>query len=100
MNPSGSDVTFAFAFVPKLRFAESLMMNVIWTLLPPATKLGQGNIFTGICDSVNGGRGVAGTGGCLLPGGCLLLGSVCYQEGRLVETPPWDGYCCGRYASY
>ena len=24
-------------------------------LLPPATKLGQGNIFTGVCDSVNRG---------------------------------------------
>ena len=24
-------------------------------LLPPATKLGQGYIFTGICDSVKGG---------------------------------------------
>ena len=27
--------------------------------LPPATKLGQGYVFTGVCDSVNGG------GGCL-----------------------------------
>ena len=31
-------------------------------LLPPATKLGQGNIFTGVCDFVNGGV-------CLVPGG-------------------------------
>ena len=30
--------------------------------LPPATKLGQGNIFTGVCDSVNGG-GVPAPGG-------------------------------------
>ena len=29
--------------------------------LPPATKLGQGNVFTGVCDSVNG--GVPGPGG-------------------------------------
>ena len=29
--------------------------------LPPATKLGQGNIFTGVCDSVH-------RGGCLFPG--------------------------------
>ena len=28
-------------------------------LLPAATKLGQGNVFTGICDSVNGGGGSA-----------------------------------------
>ena len=26
-------------------------------LLPAATKLGQGNVFTGVCDSVHGGRG-------------------------------------------
>ena len=34
-------------------------------LLQPATKLGQGNVFTGVCDSVNG--GVPGPGG--VPGG-------------------------------
>ena len=55
-------------------------------LLPAATKLGQGYIFTGVCHSVNG--GVSGPGGCLVLGGCL------------VETPPRDGHCCGRYASY
>ena len=31
--------------------------------------------------------GVPGPGG-LLPGGCLVV------------DPPWDAYCCGRYASY
>ena len=31
--------------------------------LPPATKLGQGYIFTGVCDSVHRGRV------CLIPGG-------------------------------
>ena len=36
--------------------------------LPPATKLGQGNVFTGICDSVNRGGGVPGPGGSA-PGG-------------------------------
>ena len=29
-----------------------------WFLLPPATKLGQGYVFTGVCDSVHGGGGV------------------------------------------
>ena len=48
--------------------------------LPPATKLGQGYIFTGICDSVHGGRGGGGA----------------WSQG---ETPQ-DGYCCGWYASY
>ena len=57
-------------------------------------------------------RGVPGPGECLVPGG----GGVCFGwvpgpggllsgkglpglGGCLVETP-WDGNCCGRYASY
>ena len=45
---------------------ETLSMNrlldvSIWKLfLPHATKLGQGNVFTGVCDSVHG-RGVWGS---------------------------------------
>ena len=35
------------------------LMQKVHGLLLAATKLGQGNIFTGVCDSVNGG------GGCL-----------------------------------
>ena len=31
------------------------MLVSLRLLLPPATKLGQGNIFTGICDSVHRG---------------------------------------------
>ena len=27
-------------------------------MLPAATKLGQGNVFTGVCDSVQGGGGL------------------------------------------
>ena len=94
---------------------------MVLVLLPPATKLGQGNVFTGVCDSVNGGLGVPPpggggllwgvfcSGGCLFPGGCLLWGvsaggvsaprGGCLLPGGLVETP-WDGYCCGWYASY
>ena len=41
-------------------------------LLPPATKLGQGYIFTGVCYSVNRGvdcsQGVPGCGGVSGPG--------------------------------
>ena len=52
-------------------------------LLPPATKLGQGYIFTGVCDSVHGGgacevaRGGDG-GACVVAGECawLLRGHV------------------------
>ena len=34
---------------------------------PTATKLGQGNVFTGVCDSVNRGKGSAPRGSA--PGG-------------------------------
>ena len=76
--------------------------------LPPATKLGQGYIFTGVCHSVNRGVSAPGGllwGGCLLPGGllpggCLLSGGV-WSRGKwsapggcLMETPPKDGHCC------
>ena len=63
--------------------------------LPPATTLGQGNIFTGVCDSVKGDvcswggvcslgvsaprSSVCSQGGCLLPGGWGVYsqGDVC-----------------------
>ena len=41
-------------------------------LLPPATKLGQGYIFTGVCDSVHRGVLPLGGRGTLPPGGCLV----------------------------
>ena len=47
----------------------------------PQTKLLEGNVFTGVCDSVHGGD--ACSGGCLLPGGCL------------VETPSTATAACG-----
>ena len=31
------------------------MVRLLISLLPPATKLGQGYVFTGVCDSVNRG---------------------------------------------
>ena len=44
-------------------------------------SLGQGNIFTSVCQEF------CSQGGCLVPGG--------------VWRPPLrDGYCCGWYASY
>ena len=53
-------------------------------LLPPATKLGQGYVFTGVCDSVHRGdvrgyRGVCGCRGvCVVAGGhAWLLGGAC-----------------------
>ena len=35
----------------------SMVSSTVWDLLPDATKLGQGNVFTGVCDSVH--RGVS-----------------------------------------
>ena len=43
--------------------------------LPPATKLGPGYIFTGICDSVHR-VGCLVLEGCLVTGGCLVLGGL------------------------
>ena len=95
--------------------------------LPPATKLGQGYVFTPVCDSVH--RGVPGPGGSVCSGGCLVRRGVCSwgvclvrgggvpglgglvpggclgpgggsgPGGCLVKTSR-DGHCCGRYASY
>ena len=79
-------------------------------LLPPATKLGQVYIFTGVCDSVQGGclvrdgacsQRVCSRGclvwGCLVRGGLLPGGS---GLGGAWWRPPQGGYCCMWYASY
>ena len=42
-------------------------MDLLYSvLLPPATKLGQGYIFTGVCDSVHGSGGQGGLPQCML----------------------------------
>ena len=77
-------------------FVNSFIMVVHEKFLPPATKLVQGYIFTGICHSVN--RGVLPPGGCFLPGvlppdgvllrgWCLFPGGVCFQGGPGGEPP-------------
>ena len=64
---------------------NTINKETIILFLPPATKLGQGYIFTGVCDSINSGG--SGPTGCLLPGRlvwgvpaprgvCLLPGGV------------------------
>ena len=54
-------------------------VSVTIYFLPPATKLGQGYIFTGVCHSVKG-EVVCSRGGLVMGG--LLLGGM-----SLVETP-------------
>ena len=44
--------------------------------------------------------GVPAPRGVPAPAGCLLWGRGACSGGGWVETPPADGYCCGRYASY
>ena len=58
---------------PLLRILHRTMLAFV--LLPAATKLGQGYVFTGVCDSVNGG------------GFCL---SACWDT-PLDREPPLDG---------
>ena len=45
---------------PKVPFFSSPSLLFVFALefLPAATKLGQGNVFTGVCDSVNRGGGL------------------------------------------
>ena len=66
--------------------------------LPPATKLGQGYIFTEVCDSVHRGGGVHGRGGCAWRGvhdggvhgrGCVRGRGHAWQGGmRDSHAPP------------
>ena len=83
-------------------------------------KLREGNVFTGVYDSVHGGvpgpgevtgtGGVSGLGGgqvpmgacsrrCLVPGGVWSQGGACskgvHAPGVPGGDPPPDGYCCG-----
>ena len=51
-------------------------------LLPPATKLRQGYVFTGVCDSVHGGGGRAWQGeACMAGGVCMVGGAACMAGG-------------------
>ena len=73
-------------------------------LLPPATKLGQACVFTGVCDSVHR-RGVPGCwGACVVAGGCAwLLGRVCIVAWGHAWLPGdvrgcWGGYMVTSWA--
>ena len=75
------------------------------TFLPPATKLGQGYIFTGVCDSVHRGghvwlwEGMHGGGACMdvrcawLWGACMVVGGHAWWGGACMVA---GGVCGGR----
>ena len=74
----------------KLPHVETLSNPDNYSFLLPATKLGQVNIFTGVCDSVN-------RGGCLLGGRVTTPGGV-YSGGsapRGVSAPPGTATAAG-----
>ena len=65
--------------------------------LPPATKLGQGYIFTGVCDSVHrGGGSVAGGGGVRDWGVCMAGGHAWLGGACMVGGICGKGGMCGR----
>ena len=61
-------------------------------LLPPATKLGQGYVFTGVCDSVHRGGMHGCWGACVVAGGACVVarghvwlpGGACVAAGECV----------------
>ena len=79
----------------KIRWAKLLIHNSTITMeinalsLPPATKFGQGYIFTGVCHSAKG--GVSAPGGCLLPGRGVCSRGVCLLPGGV--SAPRGGAC-------
>ena len=63
--------------------------NVIFTVLPPATKLGQGNIFRSVCQEFCPQRG-----GACMAGGMYGRGA-CVAGGRA-----WQGVCVGVHGGH
>ena len=86
-------VTFKHDIISSSHFT----IYVDWfRLLPPATKLGQGYTFTGVCHSVNRGvassRGVHGPGGCVhAPRGvCMVRGGAWYRGEAWSRGGAWS----------
>ena len=55
-----------------------------WLFLPPATKLGQGYVFTGVCDSVHGGGVSASVHAGIHPSGA----DTPWEQTPREQTPP------------
>ena len=67
--------------------------------LPLTTKLREGYVFKGVCDSVHRKGGMVSVQGCLCPGGCLCQGDLC-PGGVLLGRPPAHMVMSRQYASY
>ena len=92
MQHPGLDSCIVTEKIVKLSCTIRWLLHVLFQAIIWA---GYSNIFTSVCQEFcSQGEGVhlVLEGGCLVPGGPPP--GVC-----LVETPPHDGYCCGRYAS-
>ena len=72
------NVSYLYESKETLGMWAAVPFSPCFVSLPPTTKLGQGYIFTGICDSVHG-------GGCLVRGGLLPGGA-----GLLLGVPGGD----------
>ena len=70
---------------PALLYVPLRYVNTLKRSLPPATKFGQGYIFTGVCDSVHrGGGGLVPGGSPIFRGGLQLIsGGVSKFSGGL-----------------
>ena len=73
-------------------------------ILPPATKLGQGYIFTGICDSIHrgvcvvaGGVCMVARGACVITGGCVVAGGCAWLLGGTCGCMVAGGGACVGY---
>ena len=76
--------TLLLAFVGICLFIICEWAPLSLLFLPPATKLGQGNVFTGICDSVHGGHVWLPGGVCGCWGACVVAGGHAWLPGAFM----------------
>ena len=93
-----SVVEYSYPTIPFMKKTQRIL------LLPPANIVCEGYVFTGVCLSTGGAIPACIAGGipaCLAAGlqGGSAPGGV-PDTGGAWSRPPWDGYYCGRYASF
>ena len=98
---------------PRTNKSVSLRCSLSIFLLPPATKLGQGNIFRSVCHefcprgeacmegAMHGQGGMRGRGGVCGRGMCMVgsmhgQGCVCGRGACVARGHAWLGGMCGR----